>query len=107
MSKQIKPGMLCIVRGATPTLSLNGMIVIAKKRSIPETIYTSNCGKIATRTINDAVIWDCSGKDLPWLLDNNQMYNFDLRAIAEDYLIPISDPDIELTTEDVKELETI
>ena len=106
MSKQIKPGMLCIVRGATQTLPLNGMIVTIEKKSVPNTEYQSSCGVKVTVWPEDN--WDCSGGEyLPWTHQNGQTYCFITRPILSSLLIPISDPDIELTTEDVKGLENV
>ena len=73
MSKQIKPGMLCIVRGATQTLSLNGMIVKVEKRSVHNTEYQSSCGVKVTVWPEDN--WDCSGGEyLPWTHQSGRLF---------------------------------
>lgn len=110
MSKQIKPGMLCIVRGLKGNARYHefcteGRVVevlrLAQSNEIFESLegpnirfVPSNIGAIHwVVTSSSPLSWqDCLCKE---------------RVVSATCLVPISDPDIELATEEIKELETI
>jgi hypothetical protein len=110
MSKQIKPGMLCIVRGLKgnaryPEFCTEGRIVevlrLAQSNEIFENLEGPNIRFVPSN--NGAIHWVVtSSSPLSW-----QDCLCKERVVDDMYLIPISDPDIELTTEEIKELETI
>lgn len=107
MSKQIKPGMLCIIMGSE-TKELNGMIVEVISRP-NRAWFTSTTGEEHGFLIDPKTSWVCkASKPLPAeSIGSLKIDYFNERPIDEGCLIPISDPDIELTTEEMKELETI
>ena len=105
MSKQIKPGMLCIIEGSR-NKALNGIIVEVIRKGLNEEYFTNTSG-IERRFLDCE--WVCTSKTAMsgWDYFDREIGPFYTRGINSSILIPISDPDIELTTEDVKELETI
>lgn len=107
MSTQIKPGTMCYVRGNN-TQELNGRIVtvIEKVTDITEK-YLSNCGRYLVNGITPTPSYLCSSSSpLPWNLkfgSEKKTYYFDKRPIAASTLVPISDPDIDVS-DDVHEI---
>lgn len=110
MSKQIKPGMLCIVRGLKgnaqyPEFCTEGRIVevlrLAQSNEIIESLKGPNIRFVPSN--NGAIYWVVtSSSPLSW---GDHLCKE--RVVIDTCLIPISDPDIELTTEDIKELENV
>lgn len=107
MQPQIKPGTMCYVRGNS-TKELNGRIVtvINKVTDVTET-YLSNCGGYLVNGIVPNPSYMCmSSSPLPWNLnyrEEKKTYYFDKRPIAASTLVPISDPDIDVS-DDVHEI---
>lgn len=107
MTSEIKPGTMCYVRGNT-TKELNGRIVtvINKVTDITET-YLSNCGTYLVTGITHGEAYICSSSSpLPWNVkfgSEKKTYYFDKRPIATSTLVPISDPDIDVS-DDVHEI---
>ena len=107
MTSEIKPGTMCYVRGNT-TKELNGRIVtvINKVTDVTEK-YLSNCGGYLVNGITTIPSYLCSSSSpLPWYLKygpEKKTYYFDKRPIAASTLVPISDPDIDVS-DDVHEI---
>ena len=109
MSKQIKPGMLCIVNGLGgeckfPGHSPTGKIVQAVRRPFIGELFKASKGK--------DVVWDASDGADDWVLESSKLLSCSTgllreRVIKSNKLTPISDPDSELTTEELKELENV
>ena len=106
MSKQIKPGMLCIVNGLVgeckfPGHSPNGKIVQVIRRPFIGEIFKASKG-------TDVIFEAPDGQDA-WVVESPELLSWvtgllKQRVIKSDKLTPISDPDIELT-EETKELK--
>lgn len=105
MSKQIKPGMLCIIAGSKNT-SLNGMIVEVIRKAGDEEYFTNTSGIPIMFLDCD---WVCTSKNAMscWNQFDIEVGPCYTRGINSSILIPISDPDIELTEEETKELENV
>ena len=103
MSKQIKPGMLCIIEGSK-NKALNGIIVEVIRKGLNGEYFTNVHG-LERRFLNCE--WVCTSKTAMsgWDEFDREIGPFYTRGINSSILTPISDPDIELTTEDIKELE--
>ena len=100
---------MCYVRGNT-TKELNGRIVtvINLVTDVTEK-YFSNCGRYLVKGITTNPSYLCSSSSpLPWNLkfkfgSEKKTYYFDKRPIAASTLVPISDPDIDVS-DDVHEI---
>lgn len=107
MTSEIKPGTMCYVRGNS-TQELNGRIVtvINLVTDVTEK-YLSNCGGFLANGIKPIPSYLCSSSSpLPWnikFVSENKVYYFDKRPIAASTLVPISDPDIDVS-DDVHEI---
>lgn len=109
MSKQIKPGMLCIVNGLVgeckfPGHSPDGKIVQVIRRPVSGEIFKASKGT--------DVIWKASDGSDAWVVESSDLLSWSTglltqRVINSNKLTPICDPDIELTTEEIKELESV
>lgn len=98
MSKQIKPGMLCIISGSENT-SLNGIIVEVLRKAAYKECFTNTPGMTVNFVNCD---WVCTSKNAMscWNKLGVEIGPCHTRAINSSILIPISDPDIELTEEE-------
>ena len=109
MSKQIKPGMLCIVNSLGgeckfPGHSPDGKIVQVVRRPFIGELFKASKGT--------DVMWGASDGADAWVVESSKLLSwstglFRERVINSNKLTPISDPDIELTTEELKELENV
>lgn len=108
MSKQIKPGMLCIVvdlfgECQFPEYDASGRVVLVVRKLVHGEVFRAVIGSDMKFTGSDHNGWVItSDKPLAW-----EQGVLTERPIGGGHLIPISDPDIELTTEEIKELENV
>lgn len=99
MSKQIKPGMLCIVNGLAgeckfPGHSPNGKIVQAVRRPVIGELFKASKGT--------DMMWEATDGADAWVVESSELLSWytgllKQRVIRSDKLTPINDPDIELT----------
>lgn len=99
MSKQIKPGMLCIVNGLVgeckfPGNSPNGKIVQVVRRPAIGELFKASKGT--------DMMWEATDGADAWVVESSELLSWytgllKQRVIRSDKLTPINDPDIELT----------
>ena len=106
----IKPGTMCYVRGNKGTAALNGRIVtVIKQVTDFDEKYLSVCKTMSAHGLpTKAKVFLCkSSSPLPCTVCQDDGasvdYLFDVRPISGTSLVPISDPDIDIS-EDVQEI---
>ena len=78
---------------------------------IVQTIRRPAIGELFKASRGTDVIWEAPDGADAWVVESPELLSWvtgllKQRVIVSDKLTPISDPDIELTTEEIKELET-
>ncbi len=100
MTKAIKPGMMCLVKGAQHTLRLNGRIVQVVRASFKGDVFKTIEGPMLSSGNDEG--WVCtSSSPLPIKVVGGhylgETFNAIERPISGSCLIPISDPDMDVS----------
>lgn len=109
MKKEIRPGMLCLITGLIgkchyPEHDPNGRIVEVVRRAVPDEIFTSVKGSPLIKFVPS------SPNVVAWVIKANEYLSWEEclvneRVVNESRLIPISDPDIDISEVEQKEKE--